>query len=159
MRLSLTHLCHHLQQVKEMLISLQFPSFAFIKAFNTQSVACTQVHLTRFVFLGLHFLVVGHDILQKETNIKVIKRQQQRQPSAQHLCLSFLWHKKGNANLQSDPVLYQQTNLNVHQVQVFLHLLIGANIGDHFLPKPRHLLLFLKVQGALLQQVNKLAHH
>lgn len=62
-------------------------------------------------------------------------------------------------NLQSDPVLHQQTNLYVHQVQVFFHLLIRANICHHFLPKPRHFLLFLKVQGALLQQVDKLAHH
>lgn len=63
------------------------------------------------------------------------------------------------ANLQSDPVLHQQSNLYVHQVQVFLHLLIGANIGDHFLSKTCHFLLFLKVQGALLQQMDKLTHH
>lgn len=63
------------------------------------------------------------------------------------------------ANLQSDPVLHQQSNLYVHKVQVFLHLLIGANLGDHFFPKPCYFLLFLQIQGALLQQVNKLTHH
>lgn len=65
----------------------------------------------------------------------------------------------GMPNLQRDPVLHQETNLDVHQIQVFLHLLIGANAGDHFLPQLGHLLLFLKVQSALLQEVDKLAHH
>lgn len=63
------------------------------------------------------------------------------------------------ANLQSDPVLHQKSNLYVHQVQIFLHLLIGANIGDHLLSETCHFLLLLKVQRALLQQVDKLTHH
>lgn len=62
-------------------------------------------------------------------------------------------------NLQRNPVLHQETNFNVHQIQVFLHLLIGANAGGHFLPQLGHLLLFLEIQRALLQQVDKLAHH
>lgn len=62
-------------------------------------------------------------------------------------------------DLQRDSVLHQETDLYVHQIQVFLHLLIGANAGDHFLPQLGHLLLFLKVQRALLQEVDKLAHH
>lgn len=64
--------------------------------------------------------------------------------------LSFKTTNREIKNLQSDPVLNQKTNLYVHQVQVFLHLLIGANTGDQFLPQPRDFLLFLKVQSALL---------
>lgn len=66
------------------------------------------------------------------------------------ISFSFKSANKEITNLQSDPVLNQKTNLYVHQVQVFLHLLIGANTGDQFLPKPRDFLLFLKVQSALL---------
>ena len=61
--------------------------------------------------------------------------------------------------LQSDSVLHQQTDLNVHRVQVFLHLLVGADLGDHFLPQTSHFLLLQQVQIALLQQVDKLTHH
>ena len=62
-------------------------------------------------------------------------------------------------NLQGDPVLHKEADLDVHQVQVFLHLLVGSDLGDHFLPQTRHVLFLLQVKAALLQQVDELAHH
>lgn len=63
------------------------------------------------------------------------------------------------ADLQSDPVLHQQSDLNVHQVEVLLQLLTGPDLGHHLLPQPCHLQLLLEVQVALVQQVHKLAHN
>lgn len=68
--LQLDMFCDHLQQIKEMLIGLQFPSFAFIKAFNSQSVTCSQVQFT-LLFHGFHFLIVGHNILSKKDKQKM----------------------------------------------------------------------------------------
>lgn len=56
-----------------MLVGLQFPSFAFTQALNPQSVSCSQVIFIYFIFLVLHFLIMGHHILLKETNSKRIK--------------------------------------------------------------------------------------
>lgn len=50
-----------------MLVGLEFPSFAFTQALNTESVSCHRVIFTRLIFLALHFLIMGHDILFKET--------------------------------------------------------------------------------------------
>lgn len=68
--LQLDMFCDHLQQVKEMLVGLQFPSFAFIEAFNSQSVTCSQVQFT-LLFHGFHFLIVGHNILSKKDKQKI----------------------------------------------------------------------------------------
>lgn len=37
-------------------------------------------------------------------------------------------------DLQCYPVLHQEPNLDVHQVQVFLELLIASDLGHHFFP-------------------------
>jgi len=34
-------------------------------------------------------------------------------------------------HLQGDPILYQQANLDVHEVEVLLQLLIGPDLPDH----------------------------
>lgn len=52
-----------------MLVGLEFPSFAFTQALNTESVSCHRVIFTRLIFLALHFLIMGHDILFKETQL------------------------------------------------------------------------------------------
>lgn len=54
-------------------------------------------------------------------------------------------------DLQSDPVLHQQSNLDVHQVQVFLQLLVGPDLRHHFFAQPRYLQLLLEIQVALVQ--------
>lgn len=57
-----------LQQVEEMLVRLQFPSFAFIQALNTQFVSCAQILFIHLTLHVLHFLIVGDHVLFKQTD-------------------------------------------------------------------------------------------
>ena len=57
--------------------------------------------------------------------------------------------------LQRDPVLDQQPNLDVHEVQVTLQLPAGADPLHHLLLQPQHLRLLPEVVLALLQQVDE----
>lgn len=53
-------------------------------------------------------------------------------------------------DLQCDPVLHQEPNLDVHQVEVLLQLLVGPNLGHHLFSQPCHLQLLLEVQVTLV---------
>lgn len=61
--------------------------------------------------------------------------------------------------LQGDPVLHQKANFDIHQVEVILQLLVGADLGDHLLSQPHQLQLLLKVLVAVVQQMDELPHH
>lgn len=54
-------------------------------------------------------------------------------------------------DLQCDPVLHQEPNLDVHQVQVFLQLLVAPDLGHHFSPQSCDLQLLLEIQVTLVQ--------
>lgn len=75
------------------------------------------------------------------------------------LCLLGAKSPRDPTDLQRDPVLHQEPDLNVHQVQVFLQLLIAPDLRHYFLPQPGHLQLFLEIQVALVQQVYKFADY
>lgn len=74
-------------------------------------------------------------------------------------CLLGAKSPRDPTDLQCDPVLHQEPDLNVHQVQVFLQLLIASDLGHHFLPQSGYLQLFLEIQVALVQQVYKFADY
>ena len=61
--------------------------------------------------------------------------------------------------LQRDLVLHQQADLDVHQVEVVLQLLVGADVGHHLLAQPHQVQLLLEVLVAVVQQVDKLPNH
>lgn len=61
--------------------------------------------------------------------------------------------------LERDLVLHQQANLDVHQVEVVLQPLVGADVGHHLLAQAHHLQLLLEVLVAVVQQVDELPHH
>lgn len=65
----------------------------------------------------------------------------------------------GHHLLQRDLVLHQQADLDVHEVQVVLQLLVGADFGDHLLAETHELQLLLEVLVAVVQQVDELPHH
>lgn len=62
-------------------------------------------------------------------------------------------------HLQGDPVLYQLADLDVHEVEVLLQLLIGPDLPDHVFLEPQQLCLSQEVLLALVQEVGKSAHH
>lgn len=61
-------------------------------------------------------------------------------------------------HLQGDPVLDQQADLDVHEVEVLLELLIGPDLPNHFLLELQQLGLRQEVLLALIQEVGKFAH-
>lgn len=65
----------------------------------------------------------------------------------------------GHHLLKGDLVLHQQADLDVHQVQVVLQLLVGADVCDHLFTEPHQFQLLLEVLVTVIQQVDKLPHH
>ena len=65
----------------------------------------------------------------------------------------------GHHLLQRDLVLHQQADLDVHQVEVVLQLLVGADVGDHLLAQPHQVQLLLEVLVTVVQQVDELPNH
>ena len=74
-------------------------------------------------------------------------------------CLLGAKSPRHPTDLQRDPVLHQEPDLDVHQVQILLQLLIAPDLGHHFLPQSGYLQLFLEIQVALVQQVYKFADY
>lgn len=63
------------------------------------------------------------------------------------------------SNLESDTVADQQTDLQVHKVQVCLQLSVGADGTHHLLPQAKQLPLLTDIIVPQFQQVGKLPHH
>lgn len=62
-------------------------------------------------------------------------------------------------HLQSDPVLHQQANLDVHDVEVLLQLLIGSDLPNYLFLELQQLCLSQEVLLALIQEMGKSADH
>lgn len=69
------------------------------------------------------------------------------------------WQQRAAPHLQGDPVLYQQADLDVHEVEVLLQLLIGPDLPDHLFLELQQLGLSQEVLLALIQEVGKSAYH
>lgn len=66
---------------------------------------------------------------------------------------------QGASHLQGDPVLDQQANLDVHEVEVLLQLLIRADLPDHFFLQLQQLRLSREVLLTLVQEVSEFPDH
>lgn len=62
-------------------------------------------------------------------------------------------------HLQGDPILHQQANLDVHEIEVLLQLLIGPDLPDHLFLELQQLCLSQEVLVALIQEVGESAYH
>lgn len=69
-----------------------------------------------------------------------------------------MWGRVG-PHLQGDPVLYQQANFDVHEIEVLLKLLIGPDLPDHLFLELQQLCFSQEVLLALIQEVGKSPNH
>ena len=65
----------------------------------------------------------------------------------------------GNHILQRDLVLHQQSDFDIHEVEVVLQLLVGTDEGDDLLAHLHEIKFLLEVLITLVQEVDKLSDH